>query len=81
MKNIKIIDLNTNIYGFSCGKIKKLSDKKLLQIEESIYEQLNISIFCAIIDIDHECLVVSYIHPHYLTDKETETIVNILNTL
>lgn len=36
MKTIKIIDIDTSINGFSCRKIKKLSNKKLLQIEESV---------------------------------------------
>ena len=52
MKNIKITitDIDTNREGFSCKKIKKLSDKKLLQIEDSVSEQLNISVLWANIE-------------------------------
>ena len=80
MENIKITDIDTTRDGFSCKKIKKLSDKKLLQIEESVNEQLNISVLWANIEYMGYLSVV-FSKTHFLTEKEIETIVNILNTL
>ena len=76
---INLSDIDVTTCGFSVEKIKKLSDKKLNQLDKKLSEEVRSVNWTSIDDMGH--LVVSWIHSVWLEDEQKQKICDILNEL
>lgn len=76
---INVGDLKFNIYGFSCEKIKKMSDKKLMELEDELSEKIYTVHWVNIDDMNY--LSVSWSLIQDISEKEKNIIVEILNNI
>jgi hypothetical protein len=69
---LTIEDIEFGMYGFMVRKVKKLSDKKLTAIEDSL-DEIHAVLYANIDDMG--CLSVSWCNTQDLTEEEKKTVL------
>ena len=78
MFKISFDDVERSWNGFSVPKIKSMTDRQLMELQDKLFEVGT----CNYTNIEeYKHLTVGWTHKYTMTDKEVEKVVEILNCL